>query len=169
MMPPPYSFHSMDSILPRCVAVLDEFHVVTKPELIKIISSMNKTTCELDSFLTKLLFPHLNAIIALFRHIVNLSLTAGVFPTPCKTSIVRPLIKRPGLDPEVLKNYRPVSNLRYVSKIIEKIISVRLLDSCGTALLRVYNDIVTIIGKGNRSFLVLLDLSSAFDIIDHVT
>ena len=131
-MPPPYSFHSMDSIMPRCVAVLDEFHVVTKPELIKIIFSMNKTTCELDSFLTKLLFSHLNAIIDLFRHIVNLSLTAGVFPTPCKTSIVRPLIKRLGLDPEVLKNYRPVSNLRFVSKIIEKIISVRLLDSCGT-------------------------------------
>ena len=164
MMPPLYLFHSMDSIMPRCIAVLDEFHVVTKPELIKIIFSMR--LFPLGSFLTKLLFSHLNAVIDLFRRIVNLSLTAGVFPTPCKTSIVQPLIKRPGLDPEVLKNYRPVSNLRFVSKIIEKIISVRLLDSCGTALLRVYNDIVTIIGKGNRSFLVLLDLSAAFDTID---
>ena len=98
-----------------------------------------------------------------------MSLTAGVFPTPCKTSILRPLIKRPGLDPEVLKNYRPVSNLRFASKIIEKIISVRLLDSCGTALLRVYNDIVTTIGKGNISSIVLLGLSAAFDIIDHDT
>ena len=39
--------------------------------------------------------------------------------------------------------------------------------SCETALLRVYNDIVTTVGKGNGSFLVLLDLSAAFDKIDH--
>ena len=39
--------------------------------------------------------------------------------------------------------------------------------SCETALLRVYNDIVTTVGKGNRSFLLLLDLSAAFDTIDH--
>ena len=39
--------------------------------------------------------------------------------------------------------------------------------SCDTALLRVYNDIVTTVGKGNGSFLVLLDLSAAFDTIDH--
>ena len=87
---------------------------------------------------------------------------------------------------EVLKNYRPVSNLSFLSKIIEKIISVRILQhitdndiidgfqsaykaghSYETALLRVYNDIVITIGKGNRLFLVLLDLSAAFDTIDH--
>ena len=39
--------------------------------------------------------------------------------------------------------------------------------SCETALLRVYNDIVTTVGKGNGSFLVLLDLSAAFHMIDH--
>ena len=39
--------------------------------------------------------------------------------------------------------------------------------SCETALLRVYNDIVTTIGKGNGTMLVLLDLSAAFDTIDH--
>ena len=39
--------------------------------------------------------------------------------------------------------------------------------SCETALLRVYNDIVTTVGKGNGSFLVLLDLSAVFDTIDH--
>ena len=39
--------------------------------------------------------------------------------------------------------------------------------SCETTLLRVYNDIVTTVGKGNGSYLVLLDLSAAFDTIDH--
>ena len=97
-----------------------------------------------------------------------------------------PLIKKPGLDQEILKNYRPVSNLSFLSKVIEKVISVRILKhikangiidnfqsayksghSCETALIRVYNDIVTTIGKGNGSGLVLLDLSAAFDTIDH--
>ena len=98
-----------------------------------------------------------------------------------------PLIKKPGLDSEVLKNYRPVSNLSFLSKIIEKVISTQLVTyivdngltddfqsaykcvhSTGTALLRVYNDIVVTIGNGNGNgnFLVLLDLLSAFDTID---
>ena len=115
-----------------------------------------------------------------------MSLTTAVFPSSCKSSIVIPLIKKTGRDCEVLKNYRPVSNLSFLSKIIEKTISVRILQhitdndiidgfqsaykaghSCETALLRVYNDIVITIVKGNGSFLVLLDLSAAFDTIDH--
>ena len=129
---------------------------------------------------------HLEAIIDTILHIVNLSLTTAVFPSSCKSSIVISLIKKTGLDCEILKNYRPVANLSFLSKIIEKIISGRILQhitdndiidgfqsaykaghSCETALLRVYNDIVITIGKGNGSFLVLLDLSAAFDTIDH--
>ena len=44
-----------------------------------------------------------------------------------KSSIVIPLIKKPGLDREMLKNYRPVSNLFFLSKVIEKVISIRIL------------------------------------------
>ena len=97
-----------------------------------------------------------------------------------------PLIKKQCLDPEILKNYRPVANLSFISKIIEKAIATQIHDhlinndivdnfqsaykaghSCETALLRVYNDIVTTIGRGNGAMLVLLDLSAAFDTIDH--
>ena len=110
------------------------------------------------------------------------------FSSSCKSAIVLPLIKKPGLDPQVLKNYRPVSYLSFLSKLIEKVISPRILihiaDNdlidkfqsvyrCGhstvTALLRVYSDIVTMVGKGNGSYLVLLDLSAAFDTIDYDT
>ena len=125
-------------------------------------------------------------IIDVILYIVNLCITTNVFPLPCKSSIVTPLIKKPGLDAEILKNYRPVSNLSFLSKVIEKVIASRIIShiennaiidkfqsayKCGhsteTALLRVYSDIVTTIGKGNGSFLVLLDLSAAFDTIDH--
>ena len=129
---------------------------------------------------------HIHAIVPILQHIVNLYLTTGDFPISCKSSIVIPLIKKPCLDREMLKNYRPVSNLSFLSTVIEKVISIRILGhildnnvvasfqsayragySCETALLRVYNDIVTTVGKDNGSFLVLLDLSAAFDTIDH--
>ena len=96
---------------------------------------------------------------------------------PCKSSIIFPLIKKQCLDPEILKNYRPVANLLFISKkIIEKTIATQIHNhlinndivdnfqsaykaghSCETALLRVYNDIVTTIGRGNGDMLVLLD------------
>ena len=147
---------------------------------------MNKTTCSSDPFPTILLMSHLHVIVPILQHIVNLCLTTGDFPISCKSSIVIPLIKKPGLGREMLKNYRPVSNLSFLSKVIEKVISICILGhilnnnivdsfqsayraghSCETALLRVYNDILTTVGKGIGSFLVLLDLSAAFDTIDH--
>ena len=149
-----------------------------------MISGMNKTTCSSDPFPTRLLMYHLYAIVPILQHIVNLCLTMGDFPICSKSSIVIPLIKKPGLDREMFKNYRPVLNLSFLSKVIE--IHIRILGhildnnivdsfqsayraghSCETALLRVYNDIVTTFGKGNGSFLLLLDLSAAFDMIDH--
>ena len=85
-----------------------------------------------------------------------------------------------------MENYRPVANLSFISKNIEKAIATQIHShlinndivdnfqsvyktghSCETALLRVYNDIVTTIGRGNGAMLVLLDLSAAFDTIDH--
>ena len=118
----------MDSITPECTAVLDHFDVITKPELVKGISVMHKITCSSDPFPTKLLMDHQEAITCIdtILHIANLSLATEVFLTSCKSSIVT-LIKKNGLDCEVLKNYRPVSNLSFLSKFIEKIISVRIL------------------------------------------
>ena len=154
---PSYSFESMDSILPTCTTVFDKFALVSKEELIKIISVMNKTTCASDPFPTKLLMNHLPAVIDIILHIVNLSISTCIFPSSCKSSIVIPVIKKPGLDSELLKNYRPVSNLSFLSKIIEEVISTQLVTyivdngltddfqsayKCGhsteTALLRVY-------------------------------
>ena len=140
----------------------------------------------LDPFPTKLLMSHLFYILDIILCIVNLCFSSGVFPTPCKSSIIFLLIKKQGLDPEILKNYRPVASLSFISKIIEKAIASQIHDhlinndivdnfqsaykaghSCETALLRVYNDIVTTIGRGNGAMLVLLNLSADFDTIDH--
>ena len=100
--------------------------------------------------------------------------------------LTTPLLKKSSLDKEDLKNYRPVSNLSYISKLSEKVIvkqlnqhmidnnlhepfqsAYRSHHSTETALLRVHNDILQAIDKKNCVMLVLLDLSAAFDTIDH--
>ena len=122
----------------------------------------------------------------MFQKIVNLSLTSGTVPFAFKKAVVKPLIKKPNLDPEVLGNYRPVSNLPYLSKILERAVADQLqahLDTNSlhvkfqsayrrghnteTALLRILNDLLVMIDGGNNGVLVLLDLSAAFDTLDH--
>ena len=63
---------------------------------------------------------HLPVIVDIIPGIVNLCFESAVFPLSCKSSVVIPLIKKPGLDSEILKNYRPVANLPFLSKVIEK-------------------------------------------------
>ena len=87
----------MDSIMPICTNTLYHFDRVTDPELLKIISGMNKITCSYDPFPTRLLISHL-AIVPILQHIVNQCLTTGNFPISCKSSIVIPLIEKLGLD-----------------------------------------------------------------------
>ena len=95
----------MDSILPACTAILENFTLVTNEELTKIISCMNKTTCASDKFPTRLLMSHLPHMIDAILHIVNVCITINVFPLSCNSSIGIPLIKKPGLDVELLKTY----------------------------------------------------------------
>ena len=64
---------------------------------------VKKTTCSSDPLPTRLLMSHLHVIVPILQHIVNLCLTTGDFPISCKSSIVIPLIKEPGLDREMLK------------------------------------------------------------------
>ena len=174
--------------MPYCTVLLATFTMIMSEELINIVSVMNKTTCSSDPFPSKLLMSHLPTIIDIITHMINLCISTSVFPSSCKSAIVLHLINKPGLDPQVLKNYRPVSNLSFLSKLIEKVISSRILTHIAdndlidkfqsayryghiteTALLHVYSDIVTMVGNGNGSYLVLLDLSAAFDTIDHDT
>ena len=102
------------------------------------------------------------------------------------TFIKNVVVKKPNLDHEVLGNYRPVSKLPYLSKILKKAVADQLqahLDtnslhvkfhlayrrghSPETALLRILNLLVMTDG-GNNAVLVLLDQSAAFDTLDHM-
>ena len=113
-------------------------------------------------------------------------LKEGVFPSAFKTAHVIPLLKKPSLDKNNLKNYRPVSNLSFISKVVEKVVASRLLThvelndlsnpnqsaynknhSTETTLLKITNDITTKMEKKRATVLTLSDLSAAFDTIDH--
>ena len=103
-----------------------------------------------------------------------------------ETICVSPLLKKLFLDCENLKNYRPVSNLCTLAKVTEKMAMKRLYGhfdennlreplqsayrpghSTETALVKVFNDCLTMIDKKQCVLLVLLDLSAAFDTVDH--
>ena len=56
----------------------------------------------------------------------NLSLETSVMPTELKQAVIRPLLKKPGLDHQHYKNFRPISNLTFLSKVIEKVVALQL-------------------------------------------
>ena len=85
---PVYSFVDIDIIMSACTAVFDAFHPLSCDVLSSLIHKLNKTTCVLDPFPTKLLMSHLSSILDIILCIVNLCFSSGVFPTPCKSYII---------------------------------------------------------------------------------
>ena len=98
------------------------FHPLSCNVLSGIIHQLNKTTCVLDQFLTKLLMPHLTSIINIILCIVNVCFSACVFPASCNATIIFPLIKNKVWILRFSKNYRHVANLSFISIIIEKLL-----------------------------------------------
>lgn len=118
---------------------------------------------------------------------VNTSLSTAHFPEEWKEALVKPRRKKGARDP-VYKNLRPISNLQFVSKVTERAVfdqlythaidndlfplfqsAYREFHSTETALLRVVNNILFNMNRKHVSLLVLLDLSAAFDTVDHHT
>ena len=125
-------------------------------------------------------------LIPMVTILVNLSLQSANVPDSMKQALVTLLLKKDNLDPEVLKNYRPVSNLSFLSKVSEMVVAARLTNymtinqlrepmqsayrachSTETALVHVQNDTLRTLDQGGASILVLLHPSAAFDTIDH--
>ena len=165
---------------------LDVLVPVTEDEIRKIVITAASKSCELDPLPTCSFKECLDVLLPRVTSIVNKSLEDAEVPLNFKQAVVRPLLKKPSLDKEVFKNYRPVSNLSFVSKVLEKVVALRLdkhLEdnilheprqsayrkghSTETALLRVHHDIAAALDNNCHAVLVMLDLSAAFDVIDH--
>ena len=184
-----------DTLSPSCIqddiaasptAVLSVFDPVSDWEVTKLLCSVVPKTCSLDPIPSWLL-KNLRATFApVICHLVNVSLSSGTLPSSEKRAIITPVLKKNGVDKNILSNYRPISGLSFLSKLIERIVCKRLtahLDyfsllppfqsayrkhfSTETALAKFLNDLMLSSDCNRLSFVVLLDLSSAFDTIDH--
>jgi len=114
-----YQCPPVSSLMSSCANKCNVFNPTTVAEMNDIILSMNKTTCASDPFPSKLIPNVLTQLIPFFVRITNLSLSSGIFPSALKAAIIRPLLKKPNLDKQVLSNYRPVSNLSFLSNLIK--------------------------------------------------
>jgi len=165
---------------------LQNFQPATSDEIRKLIRKSPSKSCPLDPLPTFLLKDCLEELLPAITTIINASLHSASVPISFKEAVVTPLLKKPSLEPDVLGNYRPVSNLSFISKILEKVVAERLSShktsenlyepfqsayraghSTETAVVRVQNDILEAIDDGKCVFLVLLDLSAAFDTVSH--
>jgi len=124
------------------------------------------------------------ALLCLLATLCNASFQGGSLPALQKHALVSARLKKPQLDPADTNSYRPISQLSFASKLVERAVATRFVCtqnsllsakqsayrrhfSTETALLIVHNDIVRAVDRGDLVPLVLLDLSAAFDTVDH--
>ena len=169
---------------PLASAKLNNLISATSDEIRDVIASCPNKSCQLDPIPTLLV--NVNQLLPLLTSILNESLTKGEFPNDFKNAIVKLLLKKASLDKDELNNYRPVSNLHFISKVIEKLVAKRLeehmseysmydpmqsayklVHSTKTALVKINYDILSSLDAGKCTVFVSLDLSAAFDTINH--
>ena len=179
---------ALDPISPPLTTTFGQFEPISIALLRDIITHLRPTSCPSDcipSHLLKEVFDSVGTSILLF---MNTCLSSGHVPAAFKHAVVQPLLKKKNLDPSDLSNFRPISQLPFLSKALEKVVYLQLqsfLTSHGihdifqsgfrtghsteTALLRVFNDLLLNADVGSPAVLVLLDLTAAFDTVDHPT
>ena len=169
---------------PDCV--LSCFETVTEDHVASLITSSAIKCCPLDPAPAVILKECVSVILPVITKIVNLSINSCVVPDCFKLAMLNPLLKKMGLDFQIFANFRPISNLMFLSKLSERVVAVQLINyvmtndlgelfqsaykqlhSTETALLRVHNDILLALDNHQSVILLLLDLSAAFDTVDH--
>ena len=153
--------HMNHSYTPNPINNLTDFTPPTDEDVYNLICRSSGKSCELDPIPGSLLKSTACTLVPLIGNIINKSLSTGAFPMVWKRAVVKQLLKKPGLEC-IFKNYRPVSNLPAVSKLIEKAAIKQIQDhsnrnnttpthqstykvnhSCETAILFLHNEILS--------------------------
>ena len=161
------------------------FTPVTPIEILKIVHNLRpKTSCGFDNISPKLLKQTILHIVHPLCHIMNLSLSTATVPQKCKIAKVLPFFKSD--NPHIFKNYRPISLLPTFSKILERLVHNRLNSylklnklitpaqygfqqnlSTEMAILELQDRLTNQLINNELSLGVFLDLSKAFDTLNH--
>ncbi len=178
--PPIYSQASED-------AVFSQFQNVSLSDVTRAIYRLNNKSSPCDTLPTPLLKCCVDILSPYITFLFNRSLDSGHFPSVWKKVKISPILKKSSADSHDPSSYRPISNLPVLSKVLERFVcrqlgsyidehdlrsrlqsAYRLHHSTETTLLKVMSDLFTSFDKGQISLLSFLDLSSAFDCVDHV-
>ena len=179
-LPPPLSDPILNGV------TLSSLPPVSPDEVSKLLSSTLRKSSSMDLIPTSLLKTCSSVFSEIIANLANLSFTEGCFPSYLKTAQISPRLKKPGLDTDRPSNYRPISNLNNISKLLESLFlsciqhhvstcshfnpyqsAYRRNNSTKTPLLLIADQIFNSIEHRDSTLLVLLDLSAAFNTIDH--
>ena len=173
-------------LTPKTVSTFDTPSPVSLKEVLDILNSIPAKSSPLDFIPTSLLKSCSGVFSVLISNLANLSFSQGTFPTMFKLAQVTPILEKPGLPSTDPANFRPISNLNNISKILERLFLSRLLPhinsssnfnsflsayrphhSTETALTFTLDNVFHAADTGSATLLVSLDLSAAFDSINH--
>ena len=166
---------------PINIQKLDTFKKLSTEDVRKLTNKMEMKSCELDALPTQILKEILDHLLPTITKINNMSLTQGIFINKWKNPPVRPLLKKKGME-LILKSYQPVSNLSFLSKVVERValeqmnyhceqhniipdlqLAYKANYSCKTALVMLVNNILWCYENQEAMQIIAINLSAAFD------
>jgi len=164
------------------------FQAVTPSDVVDMVQALPDKQSSSDPQPTWLLKTYVRSLAPFLCRLVCWSLENGCVPSRMKSAYITPILKKAGMDTTDPKSYRPISNLSVLSKLLERLLAKQLVaylkdndllpdrqsayrahHSTETAVLRVLSDMLLALDSGNLAVLTLLDLSAAFDSVDHAT
>ena len=174
------------TFLPAITTTLNCFQLCTEADIAKVITAAPSKSCELDPVPTDVLKQFLPVLLPYITKMCSASLREGILPTSQRNAIVTPRLRKAGSDPADVCNYRPISNLTFMSKVVERLVCRQLVAyleqngllpdlhsayrrcrSTEIAVHKLVADLLTAADRGEVTFLSLLVLSAAFDTVDH--
>ncbi|PZC78071.1 hypothetical protein B5X24_HaOG202606 [Helicoverpa armigera] len=164
---------------------IDSFAIIPadESEILSLIKGLkNKCAVGVDQISSKIIKRYANVLVPPITHICNLAISSGVFPSDFKTAIIKPIHKGGGKD--CVNNYRPISILPALSKVLERLLNQRLIKfleskallspaqfgfrngrSTNDAVHELVDAIVSNLDVKKKCITVFLDLAKAFDTV----